>query len=506
MEEPKSTPAALLEELRQIESLVAEIEQYNRKNKIVTFTPIGQQDKFFSMRKALRLVFGSNRSGKSVLGHLELISHALGYRPWLPEGHPDRIVRLANGEPIPVPNVGFHLVENLKTAGTQVFIPKFEEWLPAGMGVIKKNNLGQPVRVEYSNGSVLHVLSQEMGVNAVEGAAGHYASSDEPPRSDIWSALIRGLVDHSGNAWITATPIKASYFMAELMSKAVDPNSDVGLVSLSIDDNRKSRGGYLDDAAVDRFIASLPPHEIPARVHGKPAHLAGAVFKMFRPHEPYVIKPFKIPRDWPVVMGLDPAGRKPVAALWFAVAPDDTWYVFRESYNDSITTVPQLANYIKEAEKWEQLPSGRYIPSAYMESVVLRITDTSSNTREFTSGQTIAGMMAKEGLSFMPAKKIGYMESIRALTERLTYDSRVGALNGVPKLVIFNSCPRLIHEMMNFVWVPESAQSMTSGADPVDKPLKANDDMIDILRYYSLLGISYKGLTRMMRTMIRSFQ
>lgn len=492
------------QELTEIAQLVAQIEDYQRKNKIVTYKPIGNQEKFFRDRHPVRLVFGSNRSGKSVIGTLELISHALGYRPWLPEDDPDRIVRLANGQPIPVPNVGYHLVENLKISGTQVFIPKFEEWLPHKVATIKKNNLGQPVRVEYSNGSVLHVLSQEMGVSAMEGASGHYLSSDEPPRRDIWTALSRGLVDHSGNSWITATPIKASHFMADLMAQASDPKSDVGLISLSIDDNRKSRGGHLDDAAVDRFIASLPPHEIASRVYGKPAHLAGAVFKMFRPYEPFVIEPFDIPPNWPIVMGVDPAGRKPMAALWIAVAPDNTWYVFREMYSDSIVTVPQMADAIKSQEGWDRLVSGRYLPTPYMEPVVLRVIDTSGNVRERTSGLTITTMFAQEGLPFMPAKKAGYMESISAITDRLMYDTQPGAINGAPKLVFFNTCTRCVHEMMNFIWQPESAQGISTGADPVDKPLKANDDMIDIIRYFALLNVDYKGLVRMAQKLSRS--
>ena len=488
-------------ELMEIAGLVDQIEQYQRDNKIVSFAPIGNQGLFPSMKKAVRLVFGSNRSGKSVLGIVELIAHALGYRPWLPEDHPDRIVRLADGDPIPVPNVGFHLVENLKTAGTLVFLRKMEEWLPKGEAKIKKNNLGQPVRVEYNNGSVLHVLSQEMGVSAIEGSSGHYASSDEPPRRDMWVALTRGLIDHSGTAWITATPIKASVYMAELMTAALDPKGDYGLISLSIDDNRKSRGGYLDDAAVDRFIKSLPPHEIAARVYGKPAHLAGAVYKMFNAAPPHVIEPFDIPDAWPRIMAIDPAGRKPVAVVWIALSPDNTWYVYRELYTASLVTFKQVALEIKRLEGWDRLKTGAYIHSAFQEPVVLRVIDTSGNMRERTSGMTATQQFGSEGIFLHPAFKSGYIDGVNLICEKLTYDTTPGSICGSPGLVVFNTCPRTIHEFINFVWVPENESRQ--GHAPSDKPLKDNDDILDGIRYLAMMGITYRNLRPLLAKFMR---
>jgi len=492
---------AQAQELMEIAGLVDKIEQYQRENKIVSFRPIGNQDQFFSMNKPVRLVFGSNRSGKSVVGTVELIAHALGYRPWLPEDHPDRIVRLANGEPIPVPNVGFHLVENLKTAGTLVFLRKMEEWLPKGAAKIKKNNLGQPVRVEYACGSVQHVLSQEMGVSAIEGSSGHYASSDEPPRRDMWVALTRGLIDHSGNAWITATPIKASIYMAELMTEAMKPDSDSGLVSLNIDDNRVSRGGYLEDAAVDRFIKSLPAHEVAARVYGKPAHLAGAVYKMFRAGPPHVIEPFEIPPSWPRIMAIDPAGRKPVAVVWIAISPQNTWYVYRELYTDGLPTFRAVAKEIKHLEGWERLPNGMYISSPFQEPVLMRVIDTSGNAHERTSGMSATQQFGQEGIFLYPAQKQGYIDGINLICEKLSYDDDPESLSGEPGLMVFNTCSRCIHEFINFVWKP--VNETRYGDDPSDKPLKTNDDILDGIRYLAMMGITFKSLRGLLDKFMR---
>lgn len=491
------TSLSAVTELRELEKELARLEAYYKDNKICTFKPLGNQNQFFKSRKQTRLLFGSNRSGKSAMSTVEEIACCLGYRPWLPYDHPDRIVRLANGEPIPTPCIVHHLLENLKVSGVQVFIPKMEEWLPKGSAKIRKNNLGHPVSVEFNNGSIIHVLSQEQSTSSLEGAAGHVVVSDEPPVRDKWIALQRGLVDYSGISWIAATPIKASHFMAELMARAADPNSDVELISISIEDNRKSRGGYLDDAAVDRFIASLDPDEIEPRLYGRPAHLAGAVFKKWRPAPPFFVDPFPIPEDWPRIMAVDPAGRKPLGAVWIAISPHNKWYVYRELYSPALTTVKEVADWIKEVEGWQRLRNGEFVAGLEAEPIALRLIDTSGNTHEMTSGNTVTGLFAQNGLPMMPAQKLGYLASIDKINTMLNTDSEFEWKSG-PDLIVFNNCIRVAYEFQNFVWKPESAQHKATGADPDDKPLKTNDDLVDCIRYLVMTNARYASLVRML--------
>jgi hypothetical protein len=494
MSDETGTPDPI-QELLALERELAKAEQYYKDNKICTFVDLGNQVKFTESEAQTRLLFGSNRSGKSVRSTVEEIAYCLGYRPWLSEDDPHRIVRLANGEPIRPPIRGYHLLENLKVAGTQVFIPKMEEWLPKGAAKIKKNNLGHPVKVEFTNGSVIHVLSQEQTTSSLEGASGHFVVSDEPPSRDKWIALTRGLIDFSGKAWIAATPIKASHYMAELMAEASLPNSDIDFIPISIEDNRKSRGGYLEDAAVDRFIRSLKPEEVPARLHGKPAHLAGAVFNTWKPKPPFFIDPFDIPPSWPRIMAVDPAGKKPLAAVWIAISPHNKWYVYRDLYNPDFHTVKAVAEHMKEIEGWKKDKRGVWHQTNESEPVAFRLIDTSANVKEMTSGTTIMATFARHGLNFGPAHKMGYLASIDHIKEMLgdNDDSDYDWDSG-PDLVIFNTCRRLGFEMQNFIWQPDSAQTKASGADSIEKPLKTNDDCVDCTRYLTMSRAKYHAL------------
>lgn len=492
-------PSDEMEELLQLEAELSQLEQYYKDNKICTFKDLGNQKKFTSSRAKTRLLFGSNRSGKSARGTAEEISCAMGYRPWLPEDHPDRIVRLANGQPIPVPNVGFHLLENLKVAGVNVFLPKMEEWLPKGIAKIKKNNMGQPLRVEYTNGSVLHVLSQEQSTASLEGASGHYVVSDEPPTRDKWIALTRGLIDYSGIAWIQATPIKASHFMAELMTDASDPARNVELITISIEDNRQSNGGYLPDADVDDFIASLRPDEIETRLHGRPAHLAGAVYSEWKPEAPYFVEPFDIPKDWPRIMAIDPAGRKPIAAVWIAISPDNIWYIYRDLYNPAFKKVRDVSTWIKEQEGWTQFKDGTWYQGENSEPVVMRLIDTSANTSEPTSGMSIRAAFAAHDITLQNARKMGYLASIDLVKEMISNEE--SEFGGGVRLVTFKGCARVAYEFLNFIWAPESNIHKATGADALDKPLKTADDTMDCIRYLAMTRAKFHNLVRILGRM-----
>lgn len=489
-----------IQELKELERDFERLEALKKTHPILFFKPIGQQGKFFSSRARNRYLFGSNRSGKSVGGHLELISCAMGFRPWLPKDHPDHIVRLGDGSPIPVPNVGFHLLENLNTSGKQIFLKKMEEWLPKDWGYVKKNNQGQPVEVRFNNGSICHVYSQNMDIDALEGPNGHYFSCDEPPSQNFWNAIKRGLVDSDGISWISATPLKASYFMAELMQKAAEDETHENheLITLSIHDNRKSRGGYLPDRAVDEFIASLPPDEVEARVFGRPKHLAGAVYKEWMPAPPYCVDPFTIPKDWPRIMAIDPAEQKPVAIVWIAISPENKWYVYRECYSHSLKTTKQIANWIKTQEGWEQYPDGRWVQTARSEPVAFRLVDTSARKLERNSGYSFAQGLINENIVVVNADKGDFLGGIDRVRSMLDFDASLEWSQG-PQLVVFNTCPRVKYEFMNYVWAPVTSTAKKYGADPKDITLKTNDDMMDGIRYLAVTQATYGGLMNILK-------
>jgi hypothetical protein len=165
-------------DIQGLQNLWLEIQAFTaayQTQKIVFYKPIGKQADFHAAQTAaIRLVLGSNRSGKSVSGAVETIAHALGYRPWLAKDDPDYIVRLANNDPIPVPNIGRVIAQDYQQAIKQTVVPKIVEWAPAGWYTFKNDNRGIPVEIRWKNGSITYLLSNDQKDMSFEGTNGHY--------------------------------------------------------------------------------------------------------------------------------------------------------------------------------------------------------------------------------------------------------------------------------------------------------------------------------------------
>lgn len=478
----------LLLSVRRLKSLIS-------ANKIAYYRPIGKQQDFHAADTAeVRLVMGGNRSGKTTCGAIEAIAHALGYRPWLPEGHPNRVVRLANGDPIPVPNVGRIICENFEVNVVQTIMPKLMEWIPDGaIKHIQKNQRSVPVRLDFVNGSVIHLLSYDQDDRAFEGPNGHWAWFDEPPPQRKFNGIRRGLIDFDGHCWLTMTPLAEPWINEVLVGNANEANGRVRVFYYSIWDNCIENGGTLSRRAILSFLEDLPEDERQAREYGLPLHLAGLVFPEWRPEPPYYVDAFDLPDTWPRVCVIDPHPRKPIAVLWAAISPDEIIYVYRTLFDGRLRTVAQVADRIKELEGWDADPSSAFDDSDRREYVALRIIDTSANESERTSGETVAEQFTKYGLYCMDAYKRNKDAGLNAIREamRVRYDWQK------PGLVVMKTAPHVKQNFLNFVWERWGTGRMQGLKGEKQEAVKNHDDFIDCIRYIFQMRLTFRMLRNM---------
>ena len=421
-----STPSenTVIKELQGLWKELSAIEQAYREQKICWYRPLkrtNEQAKFHSEdHVAVRLVLGSNRSSKSTAGVVEAIAHSLGYRPWLPEDHPHRIVRLCNSEPIPVPNTGRIIAQDFAQAIAQNIWPKIQEWAPRGLYKAKKNNQGVVTKVTWFNGSVMWLMSNEQDDMVFEGTNGHWFWADEPIGYRKYIALKRGLTDYSGHCWMTMTPLTEPWIADVIWSRAGDEKSNVRVYKFSIWDNCKDYGGYLSREDIDEFLSDVREDELEARLHGGFLHLAGRVFKQWQPQEPFWTTPFKIPEDWPRVCIVDPHPRKPVAVLWLAITPLNQAVVYRELFDKGLRTIEEVSARIKQLEGWTyNQRTGVWYRGEHAEPVCVRIMDNSSKQLERTSGSNIWRLFAEQGLHHAMAQKRNADAGYNAIHEAL---------------------------------------------------------------------------------------
>lgn len=484
--------AALRNDLQLLWKELSALELAYATKKICFYQPIGQQSEFHAADSAaVRLVLGSNRSGKSVAGVAEAIAHSLGYRPWLPEDHPDRVVRLSNGEPVPVPNVGRVIAQNAQQAIKQVIWPKFEEWAPRGWYSVKRDNRGIPTELTWKNGSKVYLMSNEQDDMAFEGTNGHWFWADEPIDYRKYTGLRRGLVDFDGHCWMTMTPLTQPWIHDVIVSRVGDPDGAVRMFKFSIWDNCKENGGHLSRVAIEEFLGDLREDELEARLHGNFLHLAGRVYKQWDPEPPYLVQPFDIPTSWPRVCVVDPHPRKPVAVLWAAISPDDQLVVYRDLYDPKLRTIKQVSDRMKELEGWVEL-DGEWRRGDDAEAIAHRIIDNSAQEQERTSGDTVARRFAREGLPCELAKKRNAQAGYDAIHDALEmkYDW------AEPGLIVFNNCRHVKQNFMNFCWDSWQTDKQRDLKGEKQEVRKNHDDFIDCIRYIYQAQLDYTMLKR----------
>jgi hypothetical protein len=124
------------------------------------------------------------------------------------------------------------------------------------------------------------------------------------------------------------------------------------------------------------------------------------------------------------------------------------------------------------------------------ERVVLRIIDTSANEPERTSGSTVAESFQNHGISCVDAYKKNRDAGINAIHEAL----KVRTDWGSPGLVVFNTCPTVKQNFMNYIWDRHGSTRNAGLLGEKQQPVKNNDDFIDLIRYMFQARLSYRML------------
>jgi hypothetical protein len=266
------------------------------------------------------------------------------------------------------------------------------------------------------NGNRIEFKAYEQGRKVFEGRAIDAFYGDEQCKSDsegIWTEVQARLLDKNGFAAQSMTPIIHQSWLQDRIEGL--PETDQ-IFYADLNDNRKSRGGYVDDKEIDMMIAEWPEDVQETRVKGRFAAFMGAVYKTFS-RDTHVIKPFTIPGDWTRYRAIDWGFNNPFVCLWLARDPDRRWYVYAEHYQ-ARETLAYHAERIKQISAREKY----------------RVTWADHDAQERYEFE-------KLGISSMPAKKDIHL-GIEAVQAALKVQD-----DGKPRLFIFKNCLNTIREM-----------------------------------------------------------
>ena len=414
--------------------------------KILLYRPRPAAAPFHRSPAKNRWLFGGNRSGKSEANiGFDLCSFALGLHPYRDTPKNATIWAAAN---------------TWDLVGKLLWSEKIKAYLPMGRieSVVWHNKGAEiPKELRLRNGNRIEFKAYEQGRKVFEGRAIDAFYGDEQCKSDaegVWQEVQARLLDKGGFSAQSMTPILYQPWLEERI-KAL-PDTDAVFYA-DLNDNRKSRGGYVNDAEIEAMIAEWPEEVQETRIKGHFAAFLGAVYKLFN-RDVHVVKPFEIPADWPRWRSVDWGFNNPFVCLWLARDPDRRWYVYHEHYQAQET----LAYH---AERIKQISAQERYQATW--------ADHDAQDRwEFE----------KLGIPTTPAKKDVHL-GIEAVQAALKVQA-----DGRPRLFIFETCKHTIQEMTGYRWAEG-----TETRDAKDEPLKVNDHTADALRYavFGVEGPSY---------------
>jgi phage terminase large subunit-like protein len=424
----------------------------------------GQTDFLDAIKDATFGVYGltgGNRSGKSECGAYATARRVLFDLPRKME---------AEGRSRAVVWV---IYESFEMAGQIGWKQKLERFIhPRNIRQISWHSRakGWPSFIETTRGVEIMFKSWEQGREAFQGEAIDGAWFDEQFPASVFEEVYARCLDRLAPVYFTLTPLAPDAYLEERYT-----NSPEGWQWFNIDlnDNRVSRGGHLDDRAVDRLIDQFSDETREARVSGKFVGFEGAIFPSFnRSIHVADFGPEDMDPDWKRLRGIDFGYRNPFCCLWAAQDREGCWWIYDEHY-EAGSSIERHAEIIEAKSAGQNIlrtwadPGGDTMPTG---------------TRDYlVSGRR---GLRDRGIDVLNARKTMW-ESVDCVRRALKVRG-----DGRPGIYISGRhCPNLIRELPTYRYETTTSKRM----DPADRPVRKNDHAISALRYILFSEEPYSG-------------
>lgn len=492
-----------------------------RNESLRLFTPMREQEKFFSCEAPERLALGGNRGGKTTVTVVEAARAVTGQDPhdkYPKTGgkaifvgkdlkHCSKVFYAKLFKP-----GAFKIIKDLETGEMRTWNPndpsdlarahlakKAPPLIPPRFYDYKKiaweNKKDEcPTTIPLKNGWTLYFFSS-LGVPP-QGWNVDLVVFDEEIEHPLWypemSARLldnREVQVHTGKIkggkfiW-SATPQAGTeqlYALKvrgdELIENGVEDPA-IQTFEFGMLDNK-----WVPDSAKQEFIAKFADNEdeLNVRVYGKFALLGTRIYPEFTPKGCHGVAAFPIPDNWTTYVFVDP-GRQRCAVLFIAIAPPGTQWAGRKIVYDELYIKNASAQIF--AETFVRRVAGRPIELGTIDHHMGRVHEMGSGKQ--IEQQYSDALKAQKfhfetgGTSFRWANsdvKAG-IESVRSAMHIRDGKSEL--------LVMWEKVPNLCKEVAGY-----SYRKLPNGT-VTDEPIKQNDHLCDTLRYGCSAKLPYR--------------
>lgn len=331
----------------------------------------------------------------------------------------------------------------------------------------------------------------------IEGFKAHVAWCDEECPQKMFETLQYRMVDYHGRIILTFTTLNGwTPLVQDILGKTKTIKTrevpewavpKLGRSQLPIMQESLSRPGTViyyfwteDNKFIDTsdFIAKIkdrPKDEILARAFGIPTKAIAGVFPGFNkeinviPHEklpwlPANLKtdkkgnpvPYKVTR----YMSIDPAGSKSWFAIWVAIDPSGTWFIYREfpDYDDWALPGNTPDGKPGPAQRGDKKGIRDYVETFRVceegEEIMERLIDPRMGAAEKQSedgATTIISDLIDAGMQVIPASGVDIENGIQLINNLLSYDESkpIDSMNA-PRLYVSDRCQNVIYALSEY--------------------------------------------------------
>lgn len=486
-------------ELRRLAGIVGGLRE-RQKSALRHYRPLPALAPFHASNAKWRLISGSNRSGKTLAGAVELARAVTGtdpYGKYKPRDGNALVVALDNDQigmlwrKLTAP--GAFIIVRDKSTGMWRGV-RWREDAPNELDGEDAGRVGdwedapplleskmiKSISWEKSDREIPRTLVTRTGWRVLwrssrgkppQGEHYDYAWIDEAIANEqFYYEIARGIVDvgqqqYKSRAVWTATPQIINEQIWELQQAALRGDEDTEAFQALIDANP-----FISEEERKRFLESLPESERLARYYGE--HIIGSwrVYPMFDPMGIHGAEPFEVPRKWTRYVYLDP-GQACTATLIVAVdeIEEHVWVIdaFQIKRGDAQIWATELAKRLDyPAEQWiidSQMGAAKHAG---------RREEVASIYRDAAMDRGLEPLRHGPLRGFVGGCRntVARMEALR----KWMHTREAGPHAGTPVLkVIRGRAPDLVKQI----------QAARVDPNRPDKRVEKNDDLLDCLEY-----------------------
>ncbi len=430
-------------QLQRLLELAQAVSERERLMKLDRYRPLPHQKRFHKSPAQIRALIGANRCGKTKAGVVEALWYATGTHPY---------------KQVLVPNSGWVVTVDHEVT-KDVILPMILEHLDPNL--IQRFNRVEMI-LELTNGSTIKFKSGDSEVSKFQSAERRWIWFDEEPRHDVWNECsMRAGAKYPLDIWLTMTPLNGMNWSYDEIYCAQSPGK-VEIFEATLMDNK-----HLPAEVIKRLRDNMKgSDEESARIYGKYFQRSGLIYKAFN-RELHVIDSFPIPREWPILVAVDPHPRKPSAACWAALSPEGAMYVVDELCEETEQLLSEFA--------------ARVLEKCGNRRIMRRLIDPSALQKSQQTGRSTKDELARNGLSTTLANNDVHFgwDAVRL---------RLAGPHGC-KLFFFRNCPKTIWQVEHLVY--EEYRMRKDDRDPKETQRKKDDDLADCVRYLCAAKMVY---------------